>query len=78
MKTSATFDDEATVAMAEAYDKACRSMTDWGQPDVIKEIIAKRIVELAGRGERDPNQLCEQALKSLGFSESLSLQPERL
>jgi hypothetical protein len=50
-------------------------MHDWGQPDNIKETIAKRIVKLAGRGERDPDQLCEQALKSLGFNESPSLQP---
>jgi hypothetical protein len=50
-------------------------MDDWGQPDIIKEIIAKRIIEVAGKGERDPGQLCERALNSLGFSESPSLQP---
>ena len=75
MKTLAAFDDETTTAMSEAFEKACLSMQDWGQPDKIKETIAKRIVKLAGRGERDPDQLCEQALKSLGFNESPSLQP---
>jgi hypothetical protein len=44
---------------------------------VIKEIIAQRIIEVAGKGERDPIQLCERALNSLGFSESPSLQPDR-
>jgi hypothetical protein len=34
--------------MAEAYDNACRSMCDWAQPDIIKEIIAKH----AGLGWR--------------------------
>jgi hypothetical protein len=61
--------------MAEAYDKACRSMHDWGQPVIIGEIIAKRIIQFAAAGERDPDELCERALKSLGFSESPSLQP---
>jgi hypothetical protein len=75
MKTVGAFDHEATAAMAEAYDTACQSMDDWGQPDIIKEIIAKRIIEVAGKGERDPGQLCERALNSLGFSESPSLQP---
>ena len=75
MKTLAAFDDETTAAMSEAFEKACQSMHDWGQPDNINKIIAKRIAKLAGRGERDPDQLCEQALKSLGFNESPSLQP---
>jgi hypothetical protein len=71
----AGFDSEATAAMAEAYDKACQSMHDWGQPVIIGEIIARRIIQLAAEGERDPDELCERALKSLGFSESPSLQP---
>jgi hypothetical protein len=78
MKTPATFDHDATAAVRDAYDKVCQSMRDCGQPDIIKEAIAKRIIELAVKGERDPGQLCEQALKSLGFSESPSLQPVRL
>ena len=78
MNTVEAFDQEATATMTEAYEKACQSMRDWGQPDILKEIIAKRIVELAGKGECDPDQLCEQALKSLGFSETPALQPDRL
>jgi hypothetical protein len=38
------------------------------------ETIAERIVELASKGEHNSDQLCEQALKSFGFSESPSLQ----
>jgi hypothetical protein len=75
MKVVADFDPDATAAMSEAYDRACKSMHDWGQPVIIREIIAKRIIQLASMGERDPDQLCDQALKSLGFSESPGLQP---
>jgi hypothetical protein len=75
MKVIGAFDPEATAALTAAYRKACQSMHDWGQPDIIKETIAKRILEIASRGEPDPDELCERALKSLGFSESPSIQP---
>jgi hypothetical protein len=75
MKAPTVFEGDATAAITEACAKASQSMLDWGQPDTFKHIIAKRIIELATKGERDPDQLCEQALRSFGFSESPSLQP---
>jgi hypothetical protein len=69
LPSGAVFDCRTTAAMGEAYDKACQSMQDWGQPEIIKETIAKRIIEVAQRGESDPDKICELALKSLGFSE---------
>ena len=77
MNTVEAFDNQATAAMTQAYEKACQSMRDWGQPDILKELIAKRIIDLARRGECDPDQLCEQALRSLGFSEAPPSQPDR-
>ena len=59
--------------MGEAFDRACY-LHDLGQPDLIREIIARRIIEVACDGERDPNELCAQALKALG----LSIPPNRL
>ena len=59
-------DSDTTRAMGEAFERACQSLHDMGQPDVVKEIIAKRIVEVAKTGERDPVQLCERALAALG------------
>ncbi len=38
-----------------------------GQPDLIKQIIAKRIIEVARKGERNPDELCARALQALGF-----------
>jgi hypothetical protein len=66
---SNAFDCDETAALAAAFDQACRSMHDWGQPDIIREIIAKRIIEVAGNGERDPDRLCYRALRALGFNE---------
>ena len=45
-----------------AYDKARRSLHDRGQPPVVQEIIARRIIDAAKHGERDPDKLCEAAL----------------
>ena len=62
------FDTDATRVMGEAFDRACYSLHDIGQPDLVREIIANRIIEVAGDGERDPGELCARALKALGFS----------
>ena len=49
--------------MGEAFDLACK--LDKGQAVVVRDIIARRIVEVAKKGERDPVRLCEAALHTL-------------
>jgi hypothetical protein len=60
------FDAEATEALGKAYDIACRALHPKGQPPVIQEILAKKIIEVAQRGERDPDRLAAIALANLG------------
>ena len=60
------FDAEATQALGKAYDIACRSLHPNGQPPVVQEILAKKIIEVAQRGERDPDRLAAIALANLG------------
>jgi hypothetical protein len=62
------FGPDATRAMGAAFDKACRSLQDGDQANVVREIIAKRIIDLALDGERDPDHLCEASLRTLGFA----------
>jgi hypothetical protein len=64
-----SFDPRTIQVMDSAYERACRSLHDLGQPDLVKEIIARRIIEVAQTGERDVNRLCERALVALGFHE---------
>jgi hypothetical protein len=64
------FGPDAVRAMGAAFDKTCQSLHDAGQPDVVKEVIAKRIISLARDGERDPDRLCDETLKALGFRRS--------
>jgi hypothetical protein len=60
------FDAEATQALGKAYDIACRSLHAKRQPPVLQEYLAKKIIETAQRGERDPDRLAAIALGILG------------
>jgi len=59
------FDPETVKVLCDAYDRACQSMHDTGQPYIVSEIIALNIIALAKAGERNPDRLCEGALKAL-------------
>jgi hypothetical protein len=63
---AAAFDPEEVETLASAYEKARRSLQDRGQPDIVQTIIAERIIAAAKGGERDPDKLCETALRALG------------
>jgi hypothetical protein len=66
------FDADTTKALGEAYDAACAELGDGKQPELVKEVIAKRIIEAARRGERDPHRLCTKALDALGTNRRYS------
>jgi hypothetical protein len=57
-----TFDPEALVILGAAYDKTMASLGA-PQPKAVGEIIAQRIIEAAGKGERDLERLCLAALR---------------
>jgi hypothetical protein len=61
------FDDAATSAMGEAFDKACKSLRNFG---CAPEIIATLIIAAAKNGERDPTRLHEQVLEAFGINET--------
>jgi hypothetical protein len=54
---SAVFDPDTLAVLTAAYEKAVRE-----QAGSLRETIAKRIIELASEGERDPDRLCHGAL----------------
>lgn len=62
------FDENATKVMGEAFEKASRNLHDKGQPHIVREVIAKRIIEIATTGERDPDELARRALMALGVN----------
>ena len=58
------FEPEATTAMGEAFDAACKELHDGGEPEV-RKLVAKRIIAAASRGELDPVRLRAAALRGL-------------
>jgi hypothetical protein len=62
-----SFDADATRAMGEAFDAACLELHDKGQPVLVREVLAKRIIAAAEKGERDPAILCDAALQAAGI-----------
>ena len=63
----ASSDPNVVDVMHKAYAKACRMLHDKGQPALVQEVIARRIVEIAKTGERDPNRICQRVLADLGL-----------
>jgi hypothetical protein len=60
--TRGMFDPEALAAMDEAFAAVFKALDDTGQPRIVREVIAQRIIEAATRGERDPVRLVKAAL----------------
>jgi hypothetical protein len=59
--------------MGKAFDKACKSLRNFGSACTVREILAKRIIAVATNGERDPARLHQQALLALGIEEASML-----
>jgi hypothetical protein len=63
---SQPFDPETIRLMGLAFEMALASfrlIPDYADP--IREVIARKIIELAKEGERDPERLCDGSLKDL-------------
>jgi hypothetical protein len=60
-----SFDPETLRLMGVAFEIALAALRPLNCPDPIREGVARKIIELAKAGERDPERLCEGALKDL-------------
>ena len=65
---SRVFEPEAIEAMGMAYEKACRKLRLAPTQDGATEVVAKVIIELAERGESDPERLYAGVLAHFGES----------
>jgi hypothetical protein len=59
------FDPDATWAMGAAYDKAIGTVhPNYESQFVIRELIAKRIIQMAQKGVVDRDELCTSAAQT--------------
>jgi hypothetical protein len=65
------YDPETTRVMGVAYETTCAALRLDGPDDPIREIVAKKIIELTHSGMRDADQLCELVLNEI----SLEIRP---
>jgi hypothetical protein len=60
------FGPEDIAALAAGFEAALSKLGLVDRKDPMTMTVAKLIIELAKNGERDPNKLCDDALKLLG------------
>jgi hypothetical protein len=63
------FDSEAIEPMVAAFKAACHSLLLVDRDDLLTQIVARKIVEVAGTGERDPARLRDLVLLALKESD---------
>jgi hypothetical protein len=64
---NSAFGPEDIERLATAYEDALRALKLVDRDDPITEIVAKRIIEAAQTGLRDPGSLCATAIKDLSI-----------
>jgi len=53
--------------MTRAYEAALALLRPKDQTDAVKEVVARKIIEVARTGEHDPSRICARALQELGL-----------
>jgi len=59
------FEPEATAAMGEAFETACEELCNVDQLEMVRKLVAQRIVAAARKGNLDPACLRAEALSGL-------------
>jgi hypothetical protein len=65
VRRACVFDPECVTVLSTAYANALNVLGGRGQIPMTQQVVAKRIIAVAGRGELDPDRLCKAALDTL-------------
>ena len=65
VRPETTFDPDAVAIMSSAFDAALASLNDQNKSPTVREIVAKRIIAAAMKGERDPERLRQEAINAI-------------
>ena len=63
----APFTLEEVARIAAAYEGALQLLRLTDRDDPVTQIVAKKIIEVAQSGVKDPPHMCARALKELGI-----------
>jgi hypothetical protein len=63
LRSSGAFDPEAIAEITEALEVAYKELHGTAEPEIVREIIATRIIAAIRLGERDPARWLEAALR---------------
>ena len=65
-----SFDPEALRVITAAFEQACAALKLTSKPgrSLSNKLLAKKVIEAAEEGERDPSRLCERVLGGLQAS----------
>ena len=63
------YDPETKRVLGVAFEMTCIALRAEDSDDSVKQAIAAKIIDLAKAGERNPDILCEQALKDIRRAE---------
>jgi hypothetical protein len=61
------FDPETQRIMGLAFELTRAALRISSQDDIAPDIIAKKVIEFAKAGERDPERICDYALANFRF-----------
>jgi hypothetical protein len=62
-----SFGQDEIAGLVQAYEGAIDLLRPKDRDAAVKEVIAKKIIEIARSGERDPPKICARALIELGL-----------
>jgi DNA-directed RNA polymerase subunit H (RpoH/RPB5) len=68
VRQEAVFSPEEVSAITKAFEAALQSLGLVNRADPVAETVARKIIDLARMGERDPDRLCDQVLMTYGQS----------
>jgi hypothetical protein len=68
VRQEAVFSPEEVSAITKAFEAALQRMGLVNRSDLVAETVARKIIDLARTGERDPDRLCDQVLTIYGQS----------
>jgi hypothetical protein len=68
VRQEAVFSPEEVSAITKAFESALQRMGLVNRSDLVAETVARKIIDLARTGERDPDRLCDQVLTIYGQS----------